>query len=145
PRKDPFSQKSRRDLQGRKFNQQLFVVMQKSLLCQQFFLCLHVIGIGNTTVYRTNGGTLRFVVEAFAFGTFIGNYIVVLITYRFLSVVGIHLFTVGQDHIPAKVGTIGIAPVIGTFIDGCVWTFRFAGTTVYTFVCYNNCHSLYLF
>src|SRR5690606_17209874 len=97
--------------------------------------------VWNTAVHWTNGSTLRFIVKAYTFGTFIRNYVVNLVTNWFLGFVCIYFFPIWQYHFTIYTGTIFISPIICTFINGIVWTFWFASATVYTFICYYYCHN----
>ena len=108
--------------------------MHKGLFGQQSFFTFNMIFIGDTAVHRTHCRTLGLFVKTFALRTFIGYYIVDLITNRFLSFFGIHCFAIGKNHRTIQIRTIGISPIICTFIDRSVRAFRFTGSTINTFV-----------
>ena len=62
--------------------------------------------IGNTTIHRAYRGTLGLVMKPFAFGAFVRNNIIVLVTYRILILIGINSFSVRKKDITAQFGAI---------------------------------------
>src|SRR5690554_17615 len=101
--------------------------------------------VRHTTINRTHSSTLWLFMEPHALCTFVCYYKIYFIAYWFLCLIGIHAFTIWKDNIPLKVSSIGITPIIGSFINGIVWALRLTSTTIYAFICYYNCHSLYFF
>src|SRR5690606_24889048 len=78
--------------------------------------------------------------KAFTFCTFIWNNKVIFITNGLLSLISIYLVSIGQNYISVKRSAITITPIIGAFINCCVWTFWFTCTAIYTLICNYNSH-----
>jgi len=110
------------------------------MLLHKLLLGLLTILIWNTTIHRAHSSTLWFLMETYTLSTFVGDYIVIVITDRLLYLIGIGMLSTGQNDIPTELGAITIAPIIGAFINSIVRTFRFASPTIDTVVCYYNCH-----
>src|SRR6056297_4227014 len=97
--------------------------------------------IGNTAIHRTYGRALWFFVKSLTLRTFVWDYIIKLVANRLLNFIGIHLFAIGQNYVPSQRSSFAVFPFICTFINCRVWAFWLASTTIYAFICYNNCHN----
>jgi hypothetical protein len=116
--------------------------MQRGLLGQKFFFGFPVILIIHTAINGANGRTLRFIVEAHAFCTLIGNDIIKIHGYRSLSVIGIYMQTAFGIEVPFQACAVGKSPFGTPFIDGIVRAFRLTSPAVDTFFRDFNCHNL---
>jgi hypothetical protein len=116
--------------------------MKPILFCKQLFHRLAVHLVGDATVYRTDGCTLRLFVEALAFGAFIRNDIIGVYADRWVTVVGVNDRTVKQGKRPFYITAVSDGPFHTAFIDGVIGAFRFAGAAVDAFFRYLNSHFL---
>ncbi len=108
--------------------------MEEGLSVEQRFLALDMVIVGDATINRAYGGTLRFLMETLALGAFARNDIVDIVRDRRLRGLGINCFARRQYHLAPKRGTVLVAPVIGTLVNRGVWAFRLAGAAVDAFV-----------
>ena len=114
--------------------------MQKRLPVQQSLFAFYMVVIGYAAIYRAYGGALRLIMKALAFGAFAGYYIVNIVAYGGKRRVGIYFLARWEYYFAAQFGSVLIAPVVGALIYSGVRALRFAGPTIYAFVCYYNCH-----
>lgn len=117
------------------------LVVHILLLGKELLLGFAVVGIVHAAVDRTYGGTLRFIVKAHAFGTFIAYYIICIHSNRLLGRISL-VFAAGSMYSAFKVGSIGKAPFGTSFINGIVGALRFASATVYAFIGNHYGHSI---
>src|SRR5690606_38578352 len=102
-----------------------------------------MIVIGYAAVNRTYSRTLGFVMKPFTFSTFARNYIIYIIGYWCVWLFGINFTPIRQNHPAPQACAVFIPPVISTLINSCIWTLRLTCPTVYTFIGYYDCHSLF--
>ena len=120
-------------------------MVHKGLLSEQGLFVFYVIFVWNTTIYRTNGCALRLFVKAHALRTFIGYYIVDLITYRLLGLLCVHCSSVGLYQVSGEICSVCITPIVGTLINGSVWALWLTGAAIDTFVGNYDRHSIFFF
>lgn len=118
----------------------LFVV-HESLLPQQFFFSFHIILVRDTTIYWANSSTLRLFMEAHTLGALVWHDIIDLVTYRFLDYVRIDLITIGENDLTIEVSTVGITPIVCSFVDRGIWALGLASPAINAFVGDNDGHN----
>ena len=104
--------------------------MHERLLGEQLVLRFFVVGVVHAAVYRTDCGTLGFVVKAYTFGAFVRCDVVNVHAARFLRGLGVDLS--GRRVVPISFQSSSIrkCPFCATFIDGVVGAFGFAGSAI---------------
>ena len=115
--------------------------MHELLLPKELLLGFHMVLIGDTAIHWADRRTLGFIVESHAFGAFIGYYIIDLIAYRFLYLIGIHLLAIGQYHLSGKGSAIAVSPFIGPLINCIVGALRLTSSAIDALICNNYSHN----
>lgn len=115
--------------------------MQFFLLGKQFITALYPVGVGDTTIHRTNSGTLGFIVKAHAFGAFVRYDEIIIGLHRFVALVGIDHGAIFQGIGPIDRIPVADGPFDPAFINRIIGALRFTGAAIDAFVGYSDCHN----
>lgn len=119
---------------------------QAGLQVHEFFFrhellaALAMIHIVDAAVYRTNSGTLRFIVEANAFCALIGDDIIYIECFWCLGRFSIQVASGKCCNVAPKGSTITKTPFITAFVYGVVGTFGLTSPAINTFIGNFNRH-----